>query len=146
MCSCMCLFVPFGRKKPWRERKIINKIKDLEKDKAKPKENKQEKIKIKSKTWRERKQKKEDKQQQQQQQNRKKKEKKCRLTASHLSVKGQSPQERWIGAHSRGVVFQESGMSCRQDKSERMPKTDQGNLINLEKAKVLRKNSIHEKS
>ena len=75
MCSCMCLFVPFGRKKPWRERKIINKIKDLEKDKTKPKENKQEKIKIKSKTWRERKQKKEDKQQQQQQ-NRKKKEKK----------------------------------------------------------------------
>ena len=58
MCSCMCLFVPFGRKKPWRERKIINKIKDLEKDKTKPKENKQEKIKIKSKTWRERKQKK----------------------------------------------------------------------------------------
>ena len=41
-----------------------------------------------------------------------------------------------------GVVFQESGMSCRQDKSERMPKTDQGNLINLEKAKVLRKKKI----
>jgi len=77
------------KKKKKREKKKRKKGKRKKKKKEKEKKEKKEKEKKEKKEKRKKEKEKEEKRE----------KKKNKPTASHPSVKGQRPQERWIGAH-----------------------------------------------